>query len=189
MAFMAQIRLSDVPGAEDAGDTLASFHYCEECTHDGAMSFGWDDRDPPPRRYDVRFFEDAATLVPDGLGARTPPVLPSRSVRLRRVVEVPTPLDVGLEDGDSPDDYPSGEDDLDENLYRGLLHVPRSKIGGWPSWVQETAWPRHDRTWRFLAQFDWVLGADASWGGGGYAYLFFRRTRDRWEGELGIQTT
>jgi hypothetical protein len=42
MSFMAQIRLSDVPGFESEDDILISFHYCQQCAYDGKMLWGWD---------------------------------------------------------------------------------------------------------------------------------------------------
>ncbi|MBK7976698.1 MAG: DUF1963 domain-containing protein [Deltaproteobacteria bacterium] len=93
--------------------------------------------------------------------------------------------------GGIPDDWWPG-DDLDEDLGYGFKHVKRSKLGGWPTWAQDAEWPECERCerMRFVAQLDWVIGAEAPWGGGGYGYLFVCSPGcpDR-RGELVIQTT
>ena len=84
------------------------------------------------------------------------------------------------------------KDDFDEQAYPGLAHVMRCKVGGWPSWVQNPEWPECPKSGRmmFVAQLDWDLGRETSWGGGGYAYLFACPGSCRAQSaELVIQTT
>lgn len=106
-------------------------------------------------------------------------------------VEVPLPEDAGIAWGKWPEDYPTLADDFDERLYHGVIHIRRSKVGGWPTWVQSPAWPPGGRRrWSFVGQLDARIGDDVTWVAGGYAYLFVRRDGARpWSGELAIQTT
>jgi uncharacterized protein YwqG len=68
--------------------------------------------------------------------------------------------------------------------------MPRSKVGGWPSWVQEPNWPhKSSDDWLFLGQLDYHLGVDAPWSAGGYAYLFLSRDPESRIGEILLQTT
>lgn len=169
LAFMAQVLLGNAEQlAPDSG--LLSFHYCEECTANGRMSWGRGDGG-----YDVRIFSRSAHRQPDGRGEIAHSSMPSRRVTLVPVDEVP-----GYEDIEEdlrnriPRNASTAKDDLDENVYKGLVHVKRCKVGGWPSWVQSPSWPECPKSGRmmFVAQLDWHLGRDTSWAGGGYAYLF-----------------
>ncbi|HET9449925.1 MAG TPA: DUF1963 domain-containing protein, partial [Aggregicoccus sp.] len=128
---------------------------------------------------------------PDGRGSVAPSPIASYAVQLSEVAEVPSDEDldpallVGLPE-------PAPENDSDERSWGGLLHVPGSKLGGWPHWQQTAAWPEcpEGRQMVFIAQLDSVVGQDAAWGGGGLAYLFLcpPQCRNR-HGELVIQTT
>jgi hypothetical protein len=187
MAFLAQVRLSDVPAlAHDCG--LLSFHYCLACADAGRMSFGRSD--VRHRGYAVTLFEDSA-FVPDALGVIVRGCLPAAMASFSDVDEVP-----GLEDARAldlelpPDLFSEGADDWDENIGLGLVHVARSKVGGWPHWQQTPEWPtcHEGRRMTFGMQIDYDLGAKSPWAGGGYAYVFLCGTecRDR-EADLVVQ--
>lgn len=189
MAFMAQVLLSDVPELPgDAG--LISFHYCVECQDAGNMSFGANDANN--RGYSVVLFEDLGRSC-DGLGQTVPSPLPNHSVAFSEVLEVPAIEELSEDDLDTlPRDYPAGEDDFDEQVWPGVVHVARSKLGGWPHWHQSPDWPvcGHGARMVFAGQLDWDLGQNAAWGGGGYAYLFVCPSSClQRAGELVIQTT
>lgn len=172
MAFIAQVRLSDVPAHGD--DALLSFHYCLECADEGRMSFGRSEAQAGQDGYVVARIAVDAT-GPDEKGIVAPTCLPSMGVAFAETDEV-----LGLEDAWAlelelpPDLFSEGEDDLDENIGLGLVHVARSKIGGWPHWQQTPEWPTcsEGRRMRFVLQLDHELGEEAPWAGGGYAYLF-----------------
>lgn len=186
MSFVLQIALSDVPSLDQSG--LLSFHYCQECAADGNMSFGYGDTNTG---YHLRVFGFTELTATDDVGIVAESIVPDHSVVFRNVTEVPTCEDAGIAWEATPEDYPVGESDLDANIYPGLVHVSRSKIAGWPSWVQSPEWPDNDRgTWAFLAQLDWEIGGSAPWAGGGYAYLFLRdATSAAPVAELVLQTT
>ncbi len=222
MAFIAQILLADVPCVEVEEDALLSFHYCEECTLAGEMSIGWQmeeewmphvDRKKglcsffrkvlggaPPQPpmlcedsggYEVRVFPSLQNLEGDGKGVIAEAPIASLQLQLSTTNEIPGPGDIP-ETIQTPDDFPAGMDDFDENVYPGLVHVMRSKLGGWPSWVQNPCWPmdRVGRPMVFIGQLDWELGERASWANGGYAYLFSEPLElPDPKGELVIQTT
>lgn len=189
MAFTAQVRLSDVPGlADETG--LLSFHYCLSCTHEGRMSFGRTDAEN--RGYAVTLLENIEA-PPDGLGLATPGCLPEMRVAFSDADEV-----LGIEDASAlglelpPDLFSEGEDDFDEDVGRGLVHVARSKLGGWPHWQQFPEWPtcREGRRMKFVMQLDYELGEESPWAGGGYAYLFVcGRECGQREADLVVQTS
>lgn len=186
MAFMAQVRLSDVPMLADGGGLL-SFHYCLSCTYDGRMSFGRSDDEN--RGYAVTLFENADDASPDGLGIVSPGCLPEMRVAFADANEV-----LGQEDAWALDlELPcEGEDDFDENLGLGLIHVARSKLGGWPHWQQSPEWPtcREGRRMTFVMQIDYEVGEASPWAGGGYAYLFVcGRECNHREADLVLQDT
>lgn len=189
MSFMLQVRLDDVPGLSETSSALASFHYCQQCSYEGKMSWGWD-AGGGDSGYDVRVFRRTDGVDVDGLGVTGELVLPAHSVILRPVLEVPALEDLPFAWEELPKDYPAGKDDFDEDIYPGLKHISRSKVGGWPTWVQTPRWPDQDpQGWRFLAQLDWALGERAPWAAGGYAYLFLPADGDLAQGELVLQTT
>lgn len=190
MAFMAQVLLSDVP--ELAGDTsLLSFHYCVECEYAGNMSFGANDL-WGNRGYSVDLLSMPVGEA-DGLGVVVPSPLPSNDVGFSEADEIPALEDLAEHEVDAlPPGFPAKNDDFDERVWPGLVHVARSKLGGWPSWVQWAEWPdcMHGRRMVFVGQFDWELGQHASWAGGGYAYLFACASAcSNRLGELVIQTS
>ena len=191
---MAQFLLADVPGLESHHDSLVSFHYCEQCSYDGNMSFGWNCTLGNTDGYNVSIIEQISDKQPDGLGAIAEVVIDPQLVTFRDVTDVP-----GYEDtvnsfnlSTTPEDYPQGSDDFDEDIYPGIIHVATRKVGGWPTWVQYPEPPElfgHERRY-FIGQLDWRLCDRASWGGGGYAYLFLISSDEHTSrGELAIQTT
>lgn len=187
MAFLAQVLLGDVPQFS-TDPALLSFHYCEECARNGRMSWGRGDGGQ-----DVRLFPAVSESQPDGRGVVADSSLPPHRVTLSAVEEIPGFEDISEEQRDRiPTSALTAKDDFDEHVYRGLVHVRRCKVGGWPSWQQSPEWPECPKSGRmtFVAQIDWDLGRDMPWAGGGYAYLFAcpascRATR----AELVIQTT
>jgi uncharacterized protein YwqG len=173
MAFQFQLRLKEVPGFSD-DDGLLSFHYCEQCGFEGHMAFGWNHTED--RGYDVRLIERVDGTTADELGSVAKSPLDPSSITFTEVSEIPAhfdwPRDLWAR---VPDDiYDPLPDDLAETLGYGLTHVSRSKVGGWPSWVQNPEWPScpHHGKLVFVAQIDWDVGQDAAWANGGYAYLF-----------------
>jgi uncharacterized protein YwqG len=185
MSFMAQIKLSDVPGILPVDEALLSFHYCQECTYEGNMSFGLADPDHACEGYDLTLFDDPDAVQPDRLGIVAEDVLGPNMVRFSDRDETPNLEDIWNIEAISlllphrttdeheldcifSDAYPFNEAD-----YPDFIHIPTSKVGGWPSWAQSPEWPEHEgRRDVFVAQLDYTLSILASWGGGGYAYLF-----------------
>lgn len=191
MPFVAQIRLSDVPILAQGEDCLLSFHYCEQCVSEGNMAWGWNDK--ANKGYDISIFFDLDTKKPDREGLLHDPILDAYEVSFREVLEVPHDYqEVGLRFADRPGDYPQKTGDFDEHIYPGLVHVAKSKVGGWPTWVQGPEWPEAQlgETIRFVCQLDWGVCDRAPWCVGGYAYLFVREREGKaLEGQLVIQVT
>ena len=191
MSFMAQFRLADVPAFESYPDSLVSFHYCEQCSYDGNMSFGWD-CSFNKSGYDVSVITGVNAKQPDGLGTVGEAVIDPHSVAFRDVMDVP-----GYEDTvnllpTTPNDYPQGADDFDEGIYPGVTHVAKRKLGGWPTWVQHPNPPENSNQEQlsFIGQLDWHLCDRASWGSGGYAYVFLISCDGQTcRGQLALQTT
>lgn len=184
MSFVAQFRMSDVPGAAN-DSALLSFHYCQECTWEGLLSTGWSDEEN--RGYDVSLLDLTVEAAPDGLGMVVESVFPAARVEFWERVEVPQEADwteaITELASEVPYDY------LEQN---GLLCFSGCKVGGWPCWDQESEWPETRRGQRmvFVAQLDYELGTQSAWGGGGHAYLFVTppETRER-KAELHLQFT
>jgi uncharacterized protein YwqG len=189
MAFQAQVRLADLPSA--GGDTgLLSFHYCQQCSEDGRMSFGRSDREN--RGYAVTLFEDIS--APHDGGARSAESwLPAASVSFSETREIPCIEDLWALSCTVPEDFAaSATSDFDESIGPGCIHVFRSKVGGWPSWQQTPEYPEcgEGRRMMFVAQLDCELGKSSAWALGGYAYLFACSSAcSRREADLIIQTT
>jgi hypothetical protein len=155
------------------------------------MSWGWNDADGNTG-YDASVFTEIDHVKPDDLGIVAAPLAGPSRVSLREVREVPLPEDIGLQTSDLPEDFPQAEDEFDEDVYPGMKHVVRSKLGGWPHWVQDPEWPPavDGEQVVFVCQLDWALCERAAWGGGGYAYLFVETSRGKPPtGELTVQTT
>ena len=70
--------------------------------------------------------------------------------------------------------------------------MAKSKIGGWPTWVQFPEWPvnQQGEKYKFLGQLDWRLFDGTPWCSGGYAYLFISVDNNtKCKAELAIQVT
>lgn len=180
MSFIMQIALSDIPGMTDKTESLYSFHYCDECTLDGNMSFGFFDKGTGG--YDISVFKNTNTTDTDDLGMVADSIVEPYDVEFCEKQEVPSYPEICDILETQPEDFPQGEDDFDENIYPGLIHVAKAKLGGWPAWVQNVEWPDD---MQFISQLDWMLCPDAPWCTG-YAYLFMNADE---VGELVIQTT
>jgi len=192
MNFVAQILLSDVPLPDMPENALLSFHYCDQCTMDGQMSFGWFDKEN--KGYDLSFFCDADKTKTDMRGVLAPPMTKSYSISFRDIEEVPGGLceDAEIDFVNLPKDFPQGKDDFDEDIYPGLKHVAKSKIGGWPNWAQYPEWPVNEKgeKYKFFGQLDWLLFDGTPWCSGGYAYLFITGGNNiKYKAELVIQVT
>jgi len=192
MSFIAQILLSDVPLSNLPDNALLSFHYCDTCTSEGRMSYGWFDKEN--KSYDLSLFYDIDKKKPDMKGLLAPSLTKQYSISFRDVEEVLGGFceDVNIAPVDIPKDFPQGKDDFDEDIYPGLKHVSKSKVGGWASWAQFAQWPvnEYGERFRFLGQLDWKLFAGSPWSGGGYAYIFItNKTDGELRAELVIQVT
>ena len=191
MNFVVQILLSDVPLPDMPANALLSFHYCNECTMAGQMSFGYFDKQNGC--YDLTILYDIDKAKADLKGLLAPSLTKSYNISFRDLEEVPGGLceDANIKHVNLPKDFPQGKDDFDEDIFPGLKHVSNSKIGGWPSWVQHPEWPLNNgERYKFLGQLDWKLFEGAPWCGGGYAYLFIVEDNNvKLKAELLIQTT
>lgn len=191
MNFIVQIFLSDVPLPDMPASALLSFHYCDECTMEGKMSWGWNDTEN--RGYDLSIFYDVGQRKPDSLGLVASSLTKTYRISFRDLEEVPNDEeDAHINHVDLPKDYPQGRCDFDENIYPGLKHIAKSKIGGWPTWAQYPQWPTNDvgEKFLFLGQLDWKLFEGTPWCLGGYAYLFITKDDNaKLKAELLIQTT
>lgn len=191
LSFIGQFLLSDIPNFESHADSLVSFHYCQQCAYDGNMSFGWEPLEDDTR-YDVTIHTSASSKNTDDLGTIAEVVVQPHTVTFRNLLEVPGYEDTIKTFSDIPGDYPQGDDDLDENIYTGLIHVMNRKLGGWPSWVQYPNPPdvSDDEQLYFLGQLDWSLCDESAWACGGYAYLFIilSHSSTLLRGELVIET-
>ena len=185
MAFIAQVKLADVPFLHDVA-ALLSFHYCDACTLEGRMPWG---KSAPGEGYALDIFEDLGAPS-DGLGTVTSSPLPASQVTLSEVGEVPALEDYWALKIEPPP--LTAKSDFDENVSPGLIHVSRSKLGGWPSWVQSAEWPvcADGRPMLLAFQLDSSVGEFSAWAAGGYAYVFTcPMACDRREAQLVIQTS
>lgn len=191
MNFIAQILLSDVPLPNMPENALLSFHYCDQCTQEGRTSYGFFDIEN--KEYNLSVFYGIDKLKNDTRGLLASSLTKSYKVSFRDVEEVPGGLaaDANIEHVDLPKDFPQGKNDFDEDIYPGLKHVSRSKIGGWPSWVQFPEWPVEEgKKYTFLGQLDWMLFNGCPWCIGGYAYLFIiGEDKSKLKADLLIQVT
>ncbi len=181
MDFMAQFRLDEIPG-QKWPPTLLSFHYCMQCSYDGKMAFGWKD-DGRQRRYDVRIWKNL-DLTPDGLGQTTPWEGTPQVATLNRGVETIGYEDVGRRFQASRF-LKRGPWELEHGF-----HDERSKIGGWPSWVQHPDRPEDDGaiTMRFVAQLSGRSCPEATWNCG-YVYFFVSPFDEDQQAEMVLQST
>lgn len=183
MAFVAQFRLDDLPGLERP-ISLVSFHYCDRCTNDGKMPWGWED-EGRQLRYRLSIFQDVAVRV-DGLG---------QVADSRIAPQMPTFHDgtesLGIEDIWKRFPETAVTNGISHFGLDDVFHEERSKLGGWPSWVQHPLRPKDEQgeKMRFLAQLDLHDCPESSWATG-YAYLFISDAVDEdQEAEVVIQTT
>lgn len=188
MSFIAQFRLDEVPelGPDDPG--LLSFHYCQECSYEGRMPQGWtspdsDWADPQDaQRYDLSIFTEFTDKPADGLGIQAEDVLSPYTVSFSERMETPSWDDarimpelshlIDMADEDDIDFLLQDSYDFDEDQFPELVHLPVSKLGGWPSWIQSPEWPRDypDEQLMFVAQLS-PLSDSETWCNG-LAYLF-----------------
>ena len=163
MAFIAQIRLSDVPSCEQLTSHLYSFHYCNECTLTGDMSFGWAPPDQPPQpipfpsmiqrllnrlgispiptipewqdsqSYDTRIFSHVDEVSADDLGAIAESPLKPMTLHAVAISELPTADDYPENVPDPRDPMDSLGQPPDDSESEELFHLYSSKLGGWPS--------------------------------------------------------
>jgi uncharacterized protein YwqG len=189
MSFIAQVLLADVPALNEYSDKLLSFHYCDECSKEGKMSFGWGG--PNSEGYDVTIHETTTETQMDGLGLLAESIVDAYSASFRDVEEVPGYADTCVLFTKRPEDYPAGKSDFDEEIYPGLIHVARSKLGGWPTWEQSPQWPRdRPQEWLgFVLQFDLHLCPNTPWCNGN-AYIFVKPSKEGGlRGEFVLQVT
>ncbi len=192
MNFIAQILLSDTTLPNMPKNSLLSFHYCDKCSSDVKASYGFFDNEN--RGYDLSIFDNVDKQTTDMKGIVAPPLTKSYSISFLDIEEVPGALCVyaNIETVDQPKDYPQGKDEFDEDIYPGLKHVSKSKIGGWPSWVQFPEWPVNEngKKYEFIGQLDWKLFNRTPWCMGGYAYLFITQVENqKYKAEMVIQVT
>jgi len=207
MSFLLQMRLADIPALAAEDHALLTFHYCQECMYAGhgaapthiCGAWQWDEEG-----YDLRVFARCAAQPVDGVGILAEDVLSPHVVSFIDRMETPSMKDIyQIPEVASllPEDWYFEEDvfeciasdaGIDVQAYPHFMHVPNSKLGGWPSWCQYEEWPEDDAGHRliFAGQIDWVLGERSRWGGGGYAYLFLNTPEaSRRLARLVIQTT
>lgn len=193
MTFLMQINLADVPGCNSAAELL-SLHYCNICREQGGMSYGWSDS--VNRGYDVRVFSSPANFEPDSKGMIADPIIDPCSVGFIQKKEIPNGevfLDELLPLMD--DSFVLPRQEFDENVYPGFIHVFRSKLGGWPTWVQYPEWPAYKdgkktRKMDFVGQLDASISPQIPWILGGYLYIFASSDADpSGKAEIVLQTT
>jgi len=189
LAFIMQVDLADVAGCNFSQAELLSFHYCQQCSYDGQMPWGFPD--DVGRGYDVSVMDTSAGQEPDHRGQISESPVPPKAVTFEDVDEIPEIGDWDIiPDADVATLNRVAYDDF--QLIPATQHIEKSKIGGWPTWCQNPEWPVFDHGTRmtFVAQIDTYLGEQCAWGGGGYAYLFATPPEIRpCVGEMAILTT
>ena len=78
MSFIAQILLSYVPLPDMPENTLLSFHYCNECTMAGRMSWGCNDAEN--RGYELSIIHDIDQREPDSFRLVEPSLTKSYNI-------------------------------------------------------------------------------------------------------------
>jgi len=182
MGFVAQIRLDEVPGF-DQPPMLLSFHYCEICTYEGKMPFGWEDAGHQ-LRYRLSLFRDLERTSVDGLG-----IVGESRIAAQKAEYAPGRETLGIED--IWERFPETRGPGGIPASAEFVHEERTKIGGWPSWVQQPVRPQDEmgNQMDFVGQLDLYACPDSAWCTG-YAYLFASPpAEDEQEAELIIQTT
>jgi uncharacterized protein YwqG len=182
MAFIAQIRLDQVPGFRQP-PTLLSFHYCDECAYRGKMAWGWAD-ERSQSRYNLSLFSDVDGTAVDRLGVVTKASVAPQTPTFHNGVETLSIEDIWERFPETA--RPNGIPD-----FEAIIHENRSKLGGWPSWVQHPSRPKDQmgREMGFVGQLDLHACPESAWANG-YAYLFASIYSKAGQiAELVIQTT
>jgi uncharacterized protein YwqG len=181
MGFVVQIRLDEVPGFAQP-PSLLSFHYCDECTYDGKMPFGWKDIGHQ-RRYNVHVFANL-TLEVDGLG-----IVAESSTAAR----IPTFYD-GIESLSLEEIWAKFPTISGPGQLSGfeIVHQYGSKLGGWPGWMQHPEVPEDEcgNEMKFVGQLAYEDSPRNSWCTGS-VYLFvsdYDEHEDQ-QADMMIQTT
>lgn len=185
MAFLAQIRLGDVPGWNDANGLL-SLHYCVECLGRGIMSLGLEDRKNGPFGgtpghvgYDVTVLPDPEANEADGLGADGTSSNEPFTVSFEEALEVEAMEEFWQPNGvypqgNYPADYPIEPEDFAAIGLPDFSCRHQSKLGGWPSWENSADWPEcpHGQPFDFVGQIsEWHI-PESAWAPGGFGYLW-----------------
>ncbi len=181
MAFVGQFRIDEIPGVDQPPKLLA-FHYCDECTYQGKMSWGWNDKGRQ-LRYHLTLFSDLDSSV-DGLGAVASSSISPQTSELEPGNETLNIEDIWEQFPETA--VPGGIPDSDN-----IVHEERSKFGGWPSWVQHPERPEDEmgNEMHFVCQLDMHDCPNSAWATG-YAYIFVSDSvDDDQKAELVIQTT
>jgi hypothetical protein len=185
MTFFAQIRLGDVPGWNDASELL-SLHYCVECMGNGNMSLGLEDRHEGSYTYkhghvgyDVTLISEAKAREADGLGASDSFSNEPYNVSLEEALEVEAMAEfwqpTGVyPQGNYPADYPVEPEEFEALGLPDFSCRHESKLGGWPSWENDAAWPvcPHGQPFEFVGQISEELIPESPWAPGGFGYLW-----------------
>ena len=193
MSFISQINLKDWPDNQNRVGVV-SFHYCIQCQHDGDMAFGW--YYDQNKNYDIRVFSDIS-VAPDELGAMGLNV-PEQTPAFEAIIEIPDVNDLPQEIASIlPDEFfefiPPDYDEFSiiqsDYVWHNLKHVHGSKVGGYPTWVQDSEWPlgANGQNMKFLTQLDSIVGEIASWANG-TAFLFIDEDENgNLVAEMGLQ--
>ncbi len=148
------------------------------------MPFGWEERGKQ-LRYKLSLFSELETTQVDGLGVAAESCVVAQTPEFHRGVETLNIDGIWKEFPETAVPYGVPEDSR-------ILHEERSKLGGWPFWVQNPLRPEDEtgEEMEFVAQLDMWTCPDSSWASGGYAYLFASAADlEEQEAELVIQTT
>ncbi|WP_197528875.1 DUF1963 domain-containing protein [Aeoliella mucimassa] len=183
MSFVMQIRVDEVPGF-DQPPTLLSFHYCDSCTLEGKMPFGWTDQGHQ-LRYSVQLFSDLE-CVPDGLQVVAESRAPVAKVQRLDGSETLNLFDIW-------ETFPATQSqdfEMDDSILG--LNEECSKLGGWPSWYQNPEYPEDDdgSVMSFVGQLCGSESAKNAWGCGA-VYLFVSEydEDEPQQADMVIQTT
>ena len=195
MSFIVQIRLDEVPGF-DQSPTLLSFHYCDQCAHDGRMAWGWADahrrKQPEGLRssqrqqlqYALRIFSDLDKTRVDGAGVTIESSVPSQRAAYIQGFDYPNIEDIWQMFPETA--RPNATPDTGEEMPNNDV----TKIGGWPSWLQHPDRPRDHaaKEMDFVGQLHMRDSQDTSWASG-CLYLFASQDeKGQQDAEFLIQT-
>jgi len=162
--------------------------------YDGHTSFGWSD---PHKAYSVRVIEHADRCKPDELGVLAEDLLGPHSIEFDDYLEIPNidDLESDSESGEFQDSFDMNRWFYDESvnvfMYDRFKHFNRSKLGGYPSWLQRAEWPINSKGERmsFVGQLDDSVGEVSPWAAGGFVYFFVDTSAEYLVGEMCIQTS